>query len=125
VPALIDIASNGSLGSRKSAVFWLGQAGDPRALATLHSVIENASEDERIRSHAIFALTHGDDIPASEFAWLRGIFPRLPFISTTMNPRPLPRFWKVRRACFCCIPKIFRGGKIKYSPLWMLRWRRA
>ena len=77
VPALIDIARNGSVGSRKSAVFWLGQTGDPRALSALHAVIENTSEDERVRSNAIFALAHGDDIPASEFAYLRGIFPRL------------------------------------------------
>jgi len=77
IPALIDIARNGSTGLRKSAVFWLGQSGDSRALATLHSVIENGSEDERVRSNAIFALSHGSDIPESEFAWLRGIFPRL------------------------------------------------
>ena len=76
IPALIDIARNGSAGSRKSAVFWLGQTGDPRAIATLHSVIENASEDERVRSNAIFALSHGD-APPSEFAYLRGIFPSL------------------------------------------------
>jgi HEAT repeat protein len=74
---LIDIARNGNVGSRKSAVFWLGQTGDPRALSTLHWVIENPAEDERVLSNAIFALAHGDDIPASEFAWLRGIFPRL------------------------------------------------
>ena len=77
IPALIDIARNGSTGLRKSAVFWLGQSGDSRALAVLHSVIENGSEDERVRSNAIFALSHGSDIPESEFAWLRGIFPRL------------------------------------------------
>lgn len=78
VPALIDIARNGSPGARKSAVFWLGQTGDPRALPTLHSVIENPREDERIRSNAIFALTHGEDIPESEFAYLRRIFPTMP-----------------------------------------------
>ena len=77
VPALIGIARNGSLSARSSAVFWLGQSGDPRALATLHSVIENNREDERVRSHAIFALSHGDDIPPSEFAYLRALFPTL------------------------------------------------
>lgn len=77
VPALIDLARNGSLSSRNSAVFWLGQTGDPRAIATLHAVIENTSEDERVRAHAIFSLSHGDDIPDSEFAYLRAIFPRV------------------------------------------------
>jgi hypothetical protein len=77
VPALIDLARNGSLGTRSSAVFWLGQTGDPRAIAALHTVIENSGEDERVRAHAIFSLSHGDDTPASEFAYLRAIFPRL------------------------------------------------
>jgi HEAT repeat protein len=77
VPALIDITRSGSASSRQSAVFWLGQTGDPRALATLHSVIENTREDERVRAHAVFALSHGDDIPASEYAYLRALFPRI------------------------------------------------
>ena len=77
VPALIDLARNGNFGARSSAVFWLGQTGDPRAIATLHSVIENDREDERVRAHAIFALSHGDDTPPAEFAYLRAIFPRL------------------------------------------------
>lgn len=77
VPALIDLARNGSPAVRSSAVFWLGQTGDPRAFAMLHNVIENPKEDERIRAHAIFSLSHGDDIPAAEFAYLRGIYPRL------------------------------------------------
>ena len=77
VPALIDIARTGSLGARNSAVFWLGQAGDPRAIAALHAIIENTREDERVRAHAIFGLSHGDDTPPSEFAYLRTIFPRV------------------------------------------------
>ncbi len=77
VPALIDIARTGSLGARSSAVFWLGQAGDPRAMAALHAIIENTREDERVRAHAIFGLSHGDDTPPAEFAYLRAIFPRL------------------------------------------------
>jgi hypothetical protein len=76
VPALIDIARDGSLSRRSSAAFWLGQSGDPRAFATLHSMIENTREDERVRAHAVFALSHGDDTPPAEFAYLRAIFPR-------------------------------------------------
>ena len=76
VPALIDLARNGSSGARASAVFWLGQSGDPRAYATLHSVIENGREDDRVRAHAIFSLANGDR-PESEFAYLRAIYPRL------------------------------------------------
>lgn len=77
VPALIDLARGGSAGTRGAAVFWLGQSGDRRALATLHSVIENTSEDQRVRERAIFSLSHGDKIPATEYAYLRNIFPRL------------------------------------------------
>ena len=78
VPALVDLAGSGTPAVRSSAVFWLGQTGDPRAIAMLHNVIENTKEDERIRAHAIFSLSHGgDDVPAAEFAYLRGIYPRL------------------------------------------------
>jgi HEAT repeat protein len=77
VPALIDLSRNGTSGTKGAAVFWLGQTGDPRAFAALHSVIENSREDERIRSHAIFSMSHGGETPASEFAYLRSIFPRL------------------------------------------------
>jgi HEAT repeat protein len=77
IPALIDLARNGNTATRGSAVFWLGQSGDPRALATLHAIIENSREDQRVRAHAIFSLSHSDDVPAAEFAYLRGIYPRL------------------------------------------------
>ena len=77
VPALIELARTGTSGTRGAAVFWLGQTGDPRAFATLHSVIENPREDERIRAHAIFSISHGGETPDSEFAYLRSVFPRL------------------------------------------------
>jgi hypothetical protein len=77
VPALIDLARTGTSGTRASAVFWLGQSGDPRAFAALHGVIENGREDERIRAHAIFSLANGGDTPENEYAYLRGIYPRL------------------------------------------------
>jgi HEAT repeat protein len=77
VPALIELAHSGDEDVRHNAVFWLGQSGDARALHTLHSVIEDQKETERVRRHAIFALSHGDDVAAAEFAYLRGIFPTL------------------------------------------------
>jgi hypothetical protein len=77
VPALIDLARNGTSGIRASSVFWLGQTGDPRARAELHRVIENGREDERIRAHAIFSLSNGGDTPAGEYSYLRAIYPRL------------------------------------------------
>jgi HEAT repeat protein len=77
LPALIDLARSGSAAVRHSAVFWLGQSGDPRALHALHTVIEDARENERVRANAIFALTHGSDVGAAEFAYLRELFPRL------------------------------------------------
>jgi hypothetical protein len=77
VPALIDLARGGSVGTRRGAVFWLGQNGSQSARRMLHTVIENANEASRVRGHAIFALTHGGDTPESEFAWLRTMYPRL------------------------------------------------
>jgi len=77
IPALIDLAGNGNVGTRGSAVFWLGQSGDARAFATLHAIIENMREDQRVRERAIFSLSHGDDVPAAEYVYLRNIFPRL------------------------------------------------
>jgi HEAT repeat protein len=77
VTSLIDLARNRSPAVRRSAVFWLGQSGDQRALTALHGVIENSREDERIRAHAIFSLAHGGEKPNSEFAWLRSLYSRL------------------------------------------------
>ena len=77
LPALIDLARTGAVSVRHSAVFWLGQSGDPRALRTLHAVIEDPRENERVRANAIFALSHGDAAGPSEFAYLRDLFPRL------------------------------------------------
>jgi HEAT repeat protein len=77
VPALIELARTGDVTVRHSAVFWLGQTNDPRALRTLHDIIESSRENERVRANAIFALAHGDASSPAEFAYLRGIFPRL------------------------------------------------
>jgi len=77
VPALIDLARTGTSGTRGAAVFWLGQTGDRRAFAALHGVIENAREDERIRSHAVFSMSHGGNTPDHEFAYLRALYPRV------------------------------------------------
>jgi HEAT repeat protein len=77
LPALMDLARTGPVAVRHSAVFWLGQSGDPRALRTLHTVIEDPRENERVRANAIFALTHGEGVGAAEFAYLRALFPKL------------------------------------------------
>ena len=83
VPALIDLARTGASATRGAAVFWLGQSGDPRAFAALHGVIENPREEERIRAHAIFSMSHGGNTPEAEFAYLRGVYTRIP--STKMK----------------------------------------
>lgn len=77
LPALIGFANRGPLDVRKDAVFWLGQNGDPRAASSLHTIIEDAREDSKLRSHAIFSLSNGDGDTNGEFAWLRKIYPRL------------------------------------------------
>ncbi len=77
VPALIDLARSGAVGTRRNAVFWLGQNGDPRARRMLHTVIENSREESRVRSHAIFSLSQSGDPVAAEFGYLRTIYARL------------------------------------------------
>ena len=77
VPALIDLARSGSAGTRHDAAFWLGQNGSESARRMLHSMIENENETSRVRSHAIFSLTHSGDTPDSEFAYLRNLYSRL------------------------------------------------
>ena len=76
VPALIELARDRSVGTRRAAVFWLGQTGDPRALATLHAVIENQQEDDAVRSHAVFSLGQAADKDPSQIRYLQSIYPR-------------------------------------------------
>lgn len=77
VPALIDLTRDRSVGTRRNAVFWLAQNGDPRGLRVLHGVIQNANEDRRVRQHAIFSLANNSERPQSEFAWLREVYSSL------------------------------------------------
>jgi HEAT repeat protein len=77
IPALIDLARTGSVGTRRNAAFWLGQNGDPRARKQLHAMIEDTKEEDRVRQHAIFSLSHGDETPPSEYAYLRSVYSRL------------------------------------------------
>jgi len=76
VPALIDLARTGSLATRSSAVFWLGQTRDARAFAALHNVIENTAEDDRVRAHAVFSLGQGGNDDPAQIRYLQSIFPR-------------------------------------------------
>lgn len=77
VPALIELAHGGSVGTRRNAVFWLGQNGDPRGIRTLREVIENSAEDMRVREHAIFSLSQSHDASDKDREYLRGMYPRL------------------------------------------------
>ena len=77
IPALMQLARNGSTSVRKNAVFWLAQSGDARGLKVIHTVIEDAKEDERVRKHAIFSLGNNDEVPAAEGEYLRSMFSKL------------------------------------------------
>lgn len=65
---------------RDRAVFWLGNARDPRARLTLRTLAAADTTPEPVRAQAIFALGHldhdeeGDDGNA---AFLRALYPRL------------------------------------------------
>ncbi|HJP86572.1 MAG TPA: HEAT repeat domain-containing protein [Gemmatimonadaceae bacterium] len=76
VPALIDLARDKSVATRRAAVFWLGQTGEPRALAMLHTVIENQQESDEVRAHAVFSLGQAADKDPSQLRYLQSIYPR-------------------------------------------------
>lgn len=85
--ALLDLARRGDPTVRKSAVFWLGQGDDPRGRALVRTVAADESESEELRGAAIFALGQGDAATATDAAFLRALFPRLP--STRLKDRVL------------------------------------
>jgi HEAT repeat protein len=87
VPALVAAASGrpdaggADAWVRDRAVFWLGNAGDPRARAALRTLAAADTAPEAVRAQAIFALGHldrGDDAGAAgNAAFLRTLYPRL------------------------------------------------
>jgi hypothetical protein len=96
IPALIDLARNGpGTGTRRNAVFWLGQNGDPRGLRVLHEVIENDRESARLREHAIFALSQVHDDADSESAY---ILARARDTGEPVSLRRAAIFWAGQRA---------------------------
>lgn len=58
-PRLIGIAKNDRLpqGTRKQAVFWLGQAAGDRAAADLGGLVADENQDREIQEQAVFALS--------------------------------------------------------------------
>jgi hypothetical protein len=70
VPALIDLARHGAAGTRRTAVFWLGQNGDPRALQALRSVIADRDETVDVRKNAIFSFGQSQDAPTKDLVAL-------------------------------------------------------
>jgi hypothetical protein len=58
-PALVRLAKNGSVPkeTRRSAVFWLGQAAGTAATASLDSLVGDSQGDRQIREAAVFALS--------------------------------------------------------------------
>lgn len=58
-PELLEIAKDGSVPrrTRKSAVFWLGQAAGDAATAGLTEIVAEESGDREVRETAIFALS--------------------------------------------------------------------
>jgi len=95
VPALIDQDNwFQALGSRRNAVFWLGQNGDPRGLRVLHEVIENDRESAKLREHAIFALSQVHDDVNAESAY---ILARARDRDAPMSLRRAAIFWAGQR----------------------------
>ena len=76
VPALTQLAHDGSESVRKAAVFWLGQRDDEKSRAVVRSVAANDKETEAVRKSAIFALSQGESSKADE-AFLESLFDRV------------------------------------------------
>jgi len=76
VPALTQLARDGSESVRKAAVFWLGQRDDEKSRAVVRAVAENTRETDVVRKSAIFALSQGESSKADE-AFLESLFNRL------------------------------------------------
>jgi HEAT repeat protein len=76
IPALLEMSREPNVTTRRESAFWLGQSGDPRGSARLHQMIEDEREDPKVRSHAIFSLSHGRP-EAGDFRYLRDVYPRL------------------------------------------------
>ena len=76
VPALTQLARDGSESVRKAAVFWLGQRDDEKSRAVVRSVAENDRETDNVRKSAIFALSQGESSKADE-AFLESLFNRV------------------------------------------------
>ena len=66
IPALIQLARHAPLGTRRNAVFWLGQNGDTRGLRVLRTVVEDTTEDTSVRKNAIFSLGTSDAVRTSD-----------------------------------------------------------
>ena len=103
VPSLIELSRTGSTAIRSAGVFWLGQTGDPRAFAALHSVIENPREDDRVRAHAVFSLGQGADKDPAQLRYLQSIYPRATSrmkeqIFLTMGQREGGSAWLLEKA---------------------------
>ena len=59
VPALIELTGSGSVGSRRNAIFWLGQTRDPRALAHLKDLYSRV-DSESLREAVIQGLSQDE-----------------------------------------------------------------
>jgi hypothetical protein len=67
-PALLRIARRQDVpaGTRRSAIFWLGQAASSAAAGALDSIVGDKSGDREIRKQAVFALSqHSGDAGVS------------------------------------------------------------
>lgn len=96
VPALaaaargVPNAGGGDAWVRDRAVFWLGNAHDPRARATLRTLAAADTAPEPVRAQAIFTLGHIDRDDAGDdgnAAFLRTLYPRL--ASTRLQDRAI------------------------------------
>ena len=76
VPALTELARDGSESVRKAAVFWLGQRDDEKSRAVVRAVAANDKETDAVRKSAIFALSQGESSKADE-AFLESLFNRV------------------------------------------------
>jgi hypothetical protein len=76
IPALMQLAREGSPAVRRSAVFWLGENDDPRGRALVRSIAADEHETDEVRRSAMFAYGQGGASVADLVALYRGATPR-------------------------------------------------
>jgi HEAT repeat protein len=106
VPALIDLARTASTGTRRDAIFWLGQNGDPRGFAFMRSSYSRLENDEL--KEAVLQAMAQDEGPGG-----RWIIERALAADEPLKLRKTALFWAGQRdeTPTADLVRVYRDGR--------------